>query len=86
MDQLIGRTYRRGQTHAVTVIFFLLESSIDERMHALAAGKMAVASSLLGESATVTRVGPDGDLMATAEGTEGALDTTHLPEATLLSG
>lgn len=85
MDQLIGRTYRRGQTQEVTVIFFLLIGSIDERMHAVAASKVVTAASLLGESATVTRLGPDGDLTASADDARVFIDD-HLNAGSLPSG
>lgn len=72
MNQLIGRTYRRGQTQEVIVIFFLLAGSIDEQMHAAATSKVATEAGLL-RGILGIRHGSDCDLEAPAESSRGAL-------------
>lgn len=58
MDQLIGRTYRRGQTEPVIVRFLLLSDSYDTVMEALAANKLATGNSLLGSTNAAGSVVP----------------------------
>ena len=52
IEQAVDRVHRMGQTEDVVVHYLLSEGTVDERVHALAGGKHAMATKVLGDGAS----------------------------------